>query len=444
MYDQRIPVTHHFYPLQKHTSDTPEYGALERVMARQKRGSTDNMIYVHLPYCEQQCLFCPFHVRVDRHEDAYPRYIDTVIAEMDLVAQRPYVRGMDFTAVYIGGGSPSVFPLVDLKRLFKALRERFSIHPDAEWTLEGEPKSLNDEALMDWLAEEKVRRVSYGIQTFDEDLRKRMNIAASVEDVLGTLELAKARGIAEVNIDMMYHMPGQDIAAVQSDIDRVGAHPFDSVDYYYMSYFAMPKKILENMERGTFPARPAEDLRPRMDHHIRQALTQMGYHHVTDHVFSRRPKSSDYYRILWGGGFGEWRAETLALGCSARGYLDGISYSLETDPARYGAMVADGKLPVLKVSDRLNRPENRGLVFFPKFFSIPKDAPALTESDRMFFARLIENGLMDDDGVDFRLTDKGKDWIPNITMDLFEPAQQDIAMGWLETLASNYRNRVSL
>lgn len=445
MYQTLTPVTHHFYPLQRHTDrDRPPFSEFLDALGRPKPEPTDNMIYLHIPYCEKRCMFCPFHVRVKRDPAVYERYVAALEREIAMLARLPYVRGMEFRAVYFGGGSPSLLTVPQVARLYDALRRAFAIASGAEWTFEGEPAGLRDPALLEYLAAQGTTRLSYGIQTFDDALRRRMNIAATVDDALACGARAKALGFTDINVDMMYHLPGQTIEDLERDLTTLAACDFDSVDYYYMSYYAMPKSAFVGMEKGTFPKRPPERMRAEMGHYVRRRMTELGYSHVTDHVFSRLPRGSEYYRILWGGGDGEHRAETLAVGASARGYLDGYGYANTLAPDPYVEQVEAGELPVFKVSDRLSEPRNRGMVFFPKFFRtelarIPDDT-----ATRVFLDTLVENGYARIDGRYLVLTEKGKDWIPNITVDLMEPAQREINDAWIEQLDSHYANRVTL
>jgi coproporphyrinogen III oxidase-like Fe-S oxidoreductase len=445
VYESLVPVTHHFYPLQRHTDpETAPFSDFLRLLDSPKPEATDNLLYLHIPYCEKRCTFCPFHVRVKRDVSVYERYVVALEREIEMLARLPYVQDMTFRAVYFGGGSPSLLTVAQIKRLYDALRRSFAIDADAEWTFEGEPAGLCNPELLEYLASQGTKRLSYGIQTFDEPLRTTMNIAATVRDALTANERAKELGFEDINVDMMYYMPGQTLAAVERDLKELGNCGFDSVDYYYMSYYAMPKSTFLGMEKGTYPRKPPAEMRFKMGQLVQRRMQELGYHHVTDHVYAKRPQGSEYYRILWGGGAGEHRAETLAVGASARGYLSGYSYANTLAPDPYVEQIEEGKLPVNKVSALLEDPRNRGMVFFPKFFRtelsrVPDDART-----RVFLDNLVEHGYAVIGDGELRLTDKGKEWIPNITVDLFEDPQREIHDGWVQELESHYSNRVTL
>jgi len=445
MYETIFPVTHHFYPLQNFTDpDKPPFSDFLNNLTRPKSGYNDNLLYLHIPYCEKRCIFCPFHVRVRRDDAIYERYVRALETEIHAVSALEYISQMRFSAVYFGGGSPSLLSLEHVKRLYYAVRQNFNIDANAEWTFEGEPNGLSDKKLLDYLANQGTRRLSYGIQTFDEKLRETLNISATVDDVLTCFERAKEIGFDEVNVDMMFHLPGQTIEALDEDLSQLAKHGFDSIDYYYMSYYGLPKSAFVGMEKGTFPRRPPLQLRSEMNKYISRRLLDLGYNHVTDHVFSKKLVGSDYYRILWGGGFGEHRAETVGIGASARGYVAGYSYANENAHDTYMEQIEQGRLPISKVSDRLRDERNRGMVFFPKFFRVSSHRIPDDKNTISFIANLIKEGLATEQTGSIVLTESGKEWIPNITADLFEPEQRAICDLWLTKLNSHYSNRVTL
>lgn len=446
MYTDIEPVTHHFYPLQEYLFDNknvPAWHQFLKTLDEPKSRPSDALIYIHIPYCEKHCLFCPFHIRVQKSDQIYKDYVACLIKEIEMLSTKPYIKSMLFNAVYFGGGSPSLLSLELVQQLYGSLKNNFNIDDDAEWTFEGEPHGLTNDELLSYLASQKTTRISYGVQTFDDDLRKKLNIAASIEDVINCLDLAKRHKIPEVNVDMMFHLPGHDLNDLEYDIEQVARYKFDSVDYYYLSYYGFPKKTTEDMEKGLFPAKPPVELRFEMNRYVRQRMLELGYSHVTDHVFSKTRVSSEYYRILWGGGFGMHEAETLAIGASARGYLDGISYANTLSHNEYIKNVHDGQLPLFKVSDKLNNPANRGLVFFPKFFKIAKELILKGSKEEKVFKKLTGWGLIKENSQYYEITDQGKDWIPNITLDLFEDSQLMINNRWVNEIKAKNSNRVT-
>ncbi|MCW7536899.1 radical SAM protein [Aquabacterium sp. A7-Y] len=438
MYQQLHPVTYYFYPLfdTQSAAGTPPAAVQERLQAPPAAG-VETLLYVHIPYCHDLCRFCPFHVRVDKGEEVYARYTDALVRELELLAATPRARASDIRAVYFGGGSPSIFAPELLRRIFSTLRSRFALRPDTEISFEGEPKTLGDGARLDELKDFGVSRVSFGLQTYDAALRTHFNINATLDDVERARRMCREWGFDEINVDMMYNLPGQTIPQLERDIRSLAADGFDSVDYYNLHYYAFSKKFLDQMASGEIPPKPSDGVMLSLAEHVRHLLPRLGYANVADQVYSKRPAVCEYFRLLWGGGAGRHDAETLAAGASARGYVDGYCYMNEGSATRYIEAVNEGRLPIDKVSGRLERPENRGAVFFSKFLALDKRWVEARESiPAQTFQSWIDAGYLYDGGDRWLLSERGKLWTNNITHDAFEPSQLQTAKGSLIKLAS--------
>lgn len=436
MYESRHPITFYFYPLLGTTlASSPHAGDFERVLASPPV-LPRSLLYIHVPYCHDLCRFCPFHVRVTTGDEVYARYAQALCREMELVAGLPSMSGRVFDAVYFGGGSPSILPIDDLRRIFVAMNRNFKIAPGAELSFEGEPRTLSDEARLDLLKEFGFHRISFGLQTYDPVQRDRFNIAATLEDIERVTRNARARKFDDINVDMMFDLPGQTVPALKEDIARLADAGYDSVDYYNLHYFAFPGPFKHALEAGEIPPKPSEPMHFALFEAVREGMNDLGYDYVGDQIYSRRKRLCRYFELLWGGGGGgEHAAETVAIGASARGYLDGFSYINEPNTATYLTEVEAGRVPIQKVSAPLGVRENRGAFFMVKFFTLEKSRErAIASVPEVVWQRWIDWGLVEDAGDRFNLTRRGELWTPNMMLDAMEPEQLDIAYASLGTL----------
>ena len=430
MYTTLYPMTYYFYPLleEKCTSDSHDRDFLATLNSPQP-SPTENLLYIHIPYCHDMCRFCPFHVRVEKGSEIYDRYTEILCKEMSLVSNLPYMAEKSFQAVYFGGGSPSIFSVNNLRKIFTNLFHYFKIEPDAEISFEGEPRTLADPARLDLLKEYQVRRISFGLQTYDEKMREFFNIAATLKDVDACTQNARERGFAEINVDMMYDLPGQNITTLQYDLSHLQDHQFDSIDYYNLHYYAFPKKLKVAMESGELPGKPSQTMHFALGQQLRWQLKEMGYYDVGDPIFSKQPQVSEYFRLLWGGGNGEHSAETVALGASARGYFHGYSYMNLGNTEQYLKTVEAEQLPLAKFSLQLETPENRGAAFLTKFFGIHKEKKAALNSiSANVWDFWQQNGLIYETQTAWKLSELGKLWTTNMMLDTFEDHQREAAM----------------
>lgn len=434
MYTSPYPVTIYFYPMFSPAADVATPSEAEALTAGASTG-VERLLYVHVPFCNDLCRFCPFHIRVERNDDALGRYVDSLTAEMALLARVEAIAEVPFQAVYVGGGSPSLLGPALVERLFDAIDRNFRLAPGCEISFEGEPRTLKARDLQGLLHDRGVGRLSFGCQTFDEPTRKLLNIVATVRDIDDLVSTAGAVGFNDINLDMLHGLPGQGIGGLMRDIERLAGMGLHSVDYYRLHYFAFPKSFQTAMAEGRLPGRPDPILARALHEQVPVAMAEAGFRMVADQVYSR-VGLCEYFRLLWGGGRGDHRAETIAVGASARGYIGGRSYMNYASPAKVGEMVEAGLLPVEKISAPLDDPANRGLVFMPKFLGMDKrHADALASAPGDIIERWSAAGLLYDSGDALRLSATGRSWSDNMTVDALEDSQRLIAESLDQRLA---------
>lgn len=427
MYTSYYPVTYYFYPLlelelKNHSGEQPFLDT----WTRSAPIGVETLLYVHIPYCQDLCRFCPFHVRVEKDFSVYERYTQALCNDIRQMAASERGMSSRIGAIYFGGGSPSVLSAEQLGRVFFVIRESFQICDQAEISFEGDPKSLGDIEKLELLRSKGVNRLSFGLQTYNERLRDIFNIAASLKDVETVTQRARDLCFDEINVDMMFNLPGQTLAHVEEDVDRAVRDGYDSVDYYNLHYYAFPAKFRREMDMGKIPPKPSEGVMLALFDQLRYRLGTAGYSNVADQIYSKKGVICEYFRLLWGGGNGEHRAETLAVGSSARGYIDGIAYMNYGNVNKYMDAIEKDECPVEKVSNRLLYPENRGAVMFPKFLCIDKKhSSALNTIPPHLMQNWLDHGLLYETETAFRISERGKVWSNNMTTDLFEFAQRE-------------------
>jgi oxygen-independent coproporphyrinogen-3 oxidase len=390
-----LPLTSHdSYPIPRFTAaDVPRFTEFFGMLEGENHHA-DNMIHVRIP--------------ADRPwaEEGGSRYVTALRREIRSWARLPYVRDMPFAAVHIRGLPPDL--TVDhVARLCAELRESFVIAPGATWNFDADSDGRPTADVLGYLAGADAKRISLPIGTFDVKLRETMRVWPDVPDVFDMLGEARAAGIEHVDVEMAYALPGQDLVCLEQDLTELVERNFDNVTYRRLSSWPRPTELSMEMTR-----------------YVRERLVQSGYHHVAAPVFANSPDTPEHYRILHGGGYGEHRAQTLAIGASAQGYLNGYSYANTRELDAYIAHTgAESSLPVQLVSAPLADRRNRGAVFFPRFFRVEwLRLPGDTHT-RSVIDRLLGQGYATDDGDTISLTEHGKDRISVISAELFEPEQ---------------------
>jgi len=256
-------------------------------------------LYVHVPFCAHRCGYCDF-VTVTGHEDVHAAYVDALLAELAL--NGPLAP----ETVYVGGGTPSLLPDDLLERLLAGL-------PGApEVTVECNPETITS-AKARVLRERGVNRISLGAQSFRPHLLETLERRARPETVATAIEILRGEGHENVNLDLMFGVPGQSRSDLQADIEGVLAHAPEHVSWYELE--AKPGTRFA-VHHGAELHRQAEALE---DHYetVVAALRGAGYRWYETANFCRPGRESRHNLGYWLGhdyvGIGVGAVSTLGL-----------------------------------------------------------------------------------------------------------------------------------
>lgn len=163
-------------------------------------------LYLHVPYCRELCSYCGCHTRATRKSEPLDAYAAILSREIDLVARKTPARTV--IHAHWGGGTPSMLGGARLLGMTDALRSRFAFAPDAEISIELDPRYV-DEELVDALAIGGFSRVSLGVQDFNPHVQKAIGRVQPFETVARAVALLRQRGFGAINLDLMYGLPHQ-------------------------------------------------------------------------------------------------------------------------------------------------------------------------------------------------------------------------------------------
>ena len=203
-------------------------------------------LYVHLPWCLRKCPYCDFNSH--EADGALPeaRYLDALRA--DLESTVPGVWGRPIQTVFIGGGTPSLFSPESIDRLLADVRMLHRLAPDAEVTMEANPGTF-EAARFRAFREAGVTRLSIGVQSFDETMLARIGRVHDRAQALAAARIA-AEHYPSFNLDLMYALPGQDLAMLRADLAQALAFEPPHLSCYHLT-----------LEPNTlFASRPPEGL----------------------------------------------------------------------------------------------------------------------------------------------------------------------------------------
>jgi oxygen-independent coproporphyrinogen-3 oxidase len=188
-------------------------------------------LYVHLPWCLKKCPYCDFNSHENKGELPESRYLDALCA--DLESALPLVWGRRVHSIFIGGGTPSLFSPAGIDRLLADIRARLPLEPGAEVTLEANPGTFERERFKAFRAA-GVTRLSIGVQSFDDAALQRIGRVHDAAQARAAVTEA-AEAFDTFNIDLMYALPGQDLAALGRDLDTALAFQPPHLSVYHLT-----------------------------------------------------------------------------------------------------------------------------------------------------------------------------------------------------------------
>lgn len=189
----------------------------------------DGGIYVHTPYCDKICSFCNMNRKqIDNNLDGYTDYL---VKEIYKYKNKNYIQKKEFSVVFFGGGTPTIFKPYQLEKILSALKETFTLTRNCEFTFETTLHNLTLEKL-EVMEKYGVNRLSIGIQTFSNRGRKLLNRTYDQEWVINRLEELKNRFKGLICIDLIYNYLGQTLEEIEEDAKIAGKISPDSISFY--------------------------------------------------------------------------------------------------------------------------------------------------------------------------------------------------------------------
>jgi len=174
-------------------------------------------LYVHLPWCVRKCPYCDFNSHPLKGSLPAEQYIDALLKDLEL--ELPLVWGRVVQCVFFGGGTPSLFKAAHFERLLSGCRARLPFSPRAEITLEANPGTVEHDSFSAYRAA-GINRVSLGVQSFSERALAAIGRIHGRNEVLRAIGSLRAAGFDNFNLDLMFGLPGQDLAEALEDVRR--------------------------------------------------------------------------------------------------------------------------------------------------------------------------------------------------------------------------------
>jgi len=369
-------------------------------------------IYLHIPYCKVKCHYCDFHFSTQHR--SIPEMVAAMHAEID---QRfSYLKSESISTIYFGGGTPSLFSSEIIGNFISKIKEKFSVSADVEITIECNPDDLDREKLSAFKTV-GVNRLSIGVQSFSDEVLKFMNRAHNNVQALNCIDDARAEGIENITIDLIYGVPNTDLNYWKDQLNV-----FEKLDLAHLSSYCLtiePKTYFGKQNKLGLLNPVHDEKSLEQFQYLIDFMRERNFEQYEISNFAKPGFISKHNSAYWLG------ASYLGIGPSAHSY----------DVVHRGWNVANNSLYIQKVKSNLSYHEEEELTIANRCndylltrlrtkwgidFNDLNFVPSLQiEQMRKKIFQYCEEHLMIKQGSKFLLTDAGKYRADGIAAHLF-------------------------
>jgi oxygen-independent coproporphyrinogen-3 oxidase len=359
-------------------------------------------LYLHIPFCLQRCDFCAFYLEIHR-EGRAQAFVQSLIHEIGLSPQQHVAAGRPIQSVYVGGGTPTVLAATQLIAILSEIRTHLALASDCEITVEAHPSTISEQDLVQ-LLQAGVTRMSFGAESMEDGDLARIGRPGTVHETVGAVTQARAAGFTNINLDLMYGLPGQSLEGWQ----RTLVHCL-TLEPTHLSCYALSveedTRLASNIQRRRSPA-PDEGLQIEMDAAAQRMLSDAGYERYEVSNYAKPGYACRHNLLYWTNG------EYLGLGPSAQSYLDGTRFGNVADLATYDTSLSANYLPIedrtkLSEGEQLRDAVIFGLRLIQGIPTRCLHQHAANYGHAAVTAQLLAQQLIEEDGDHSRLSARG-------------------------------------
>jgi oxygen-independent coproporphyrinogen-3 oxidase len=369
-------------------------------------------LYIHVPWCVRKCPYCDFNSHEKKQDIPEARFLAAL--RRDLEETLPLVWGRSVYTVFIGGGTPSLLSGEAIEQMMAMVRSYLPLAPSAEITMEANPGTAEADRFAQYAAA-GVNRFSLGVQSFDDNALQQLGRIHNARQAEKAIELAM-NAVSQVNIDLMYALPGQTVAKARADVQRALAFGTQHLSLYHLT-------MEPNTVFAKFPPKdlPDEDSAADIQDMLFEQTRDAGFEHYEISAYARPGCRARHNLNYWE--FGDY----IGIGPGAHGKLSFqdriIRRANVKNPQTWmdRALEADG-------AGRIMREQTLTVAELPFEFMLNalrlvQGVPATLFEERTSLSLLavapiirkaVERGLLESDPMTIRPTERGQAFLNDL------------------------------
>ena len=415
------------------------------------RLSGSRALYVHIPFCETICTFCPFVRAKFDGESIIDKYVAALLKEIELKARFKRLTDVPIGAIFFGGGTPSVLQPRHIRQIGQALRNTFDVSTVREFSFEFEVKSITTEKIAA-LKEIGVTHARFGLQTFSEEYRQLFQLTATLDQIYAAIDQLTS-AFPCVSCDMLYGMNGQTEAELVADIEHVCGTKLKNVDFYPVNNLVTQRKLHRAFRAANkLPTTGLTKFYMRLL--IREAMRNKGYLPHNGHGWvkvdadelNEQAVVTDSYSFVYHEHvLGYPNHDLLGFGTNAVSSFHNFVISNVSSRDEYMRSLAEGKLKigVSEHSEAMDacRPVALALPYHGSIRKMTVDWPNLPPNTMVGLEELKKHELIRETEEELELTHAGWEWYTSLMYFLLPQEEQLAIKGLLRnTLRDSERD----
>lgn len=371
-------------------------------------------LYLHIPFCRQRCDFCAFYLEIYRDGRART-FVDSLRREIRFYGTQDLAATHSIQSIYLGGGTPTTLSPDQLESILTDIRQTFVVMPDAEVSIEAHPATVSEQDLTR-LIRAGFNRISFGAESMDDREFLSIGRPGTSQETVCAVVMSHAAGFTNINLDLMYGLPGQTLESWQQSLDRVV-----QLDPAHISCYALTieeeTKLAHNIARQVTVA-PDDARQVEMDEAADLLLRRAGFQRYEISNYAKPGYLCRHNLLYWTDG------AYLGLGPSAQSYVNGSRFGNVANVMAYNSALSENRLPVQAYTELSDHERLRDAVVFGLRLiqGIPTqalEAHALRYGHRETLMGLRAQQLIEEEETRSRLTAKGRQYADTVAEKLF-------------------------
>lgn len=391
-------------------------------ITRSRAAGQGGALYIHVPFCRSLCHYCGCNTFISRDPSVSDPYVENIRKEWQLYTSRLGRQRLD--EVHIGGGTPTYLTPAQLQRMMEGIFEFADLPADAELGIEADPR-VTTRAQLEVLAKLGFKRLSLGIQDFDETVQHAVNRHQTVEEVRVVTEHARALGFTSINYDLIYGLPKQTTDSIQRTVDEVRKlHP-DRIAFYGYAHVPWMKTFQRKFEDADVPAGGPKRVLYELGRELLlgSSYKEIGLDHFAlegDGLWKAWAEGKMHRNFM---GYTDRSTMPLfALGVSSIGDTWTAFAQNEKTVPEWAARVEKGELPITKghLLDQEDLVLRRHILDVMTRFETTWEPKALPYFDSLpgRLSEMARDGLIELSGSSVKVTKAGEPFVRNVCMAL--------------------------